>query len=143
MKGNLSLFRIYLSDYVPQTSQVSKSVFVCVCDIPFQMAAQVCAVGMDAVPWNRAVGAASARLDGVGLDAALSWKLTAVMEQTTTEVTFLISSIIFCLFFPFISVSLADCPFHNFVLLFLLPRSLHHCSSPASLCAVSVVLRLL
>lgn len=53
-----------------------------------QMAAQGCAVGMGAVPWSRAAGAASARLDGVGLDAALSWKLTAVMEQTTTEVTF-------------------------------------------------------
>lgn len=63
------------------------------------MAAQACAVGMGAVPWSRAVGAASARLDGVGLDAALSWKLTAVMEQTTTEVTFPTSSIIFYLFF--------------------------------------------
>lgn len=65
------------------------------------MAAQACAVGMGAVPWSRAVGAASARLDGVGLDAALSWKLTAVMEQTTTEVTFLTSSIIFHLFLSF------------------------------------------
>lgn len=61
---------------------------VCVWDTPFQTAAQGCAVGMGAVPWSRAAGAASARLDGVGRDAALSWKLTAVMEQTTTEVTF-------------------------------------------------------
>lgn len=54
----------------------------------FQMAVQGCAAGTGAVPWSRAAGVASARLDGVGLDAALSWKLTAVMEQTTTEVKF-------------------------------------------------------
>lgn len=80
----------------------------------FQMGARVCAAGMGAVPWSRAVGAVSARLDGVGRDAALSWKLTAVMEPTTTEVTFLPSSIIFYLFLysrpPFIPVYLADCP---------------------------------
>lgn len=52
------------------------------------MAARGCAAGTGAVPWSRAAGVASARLDGVGLDAALSWKLTAVMEQTTTEVKF-------------------------------------------------------
>lgn len=57
-------------------------------DTPFQMAARGCAAGTGAVPWSRAAGVASARLDGVGLDAALSWKLTAVMEQTTTEVKF-------------------------------------------------------
>lgn len=78
------------------------------------MAAQVCAVGMAAVPWSRVVGAASARLDGVGLDAVLSWKLTAVMGPTTTEVTFLPRSIIFYLFLfsrpSFIPVFLADCP---------------------------------
>lgn len=83
-------------------------------DTPFQMAAQVCAVGMGAVPWSRVVGAASARLDGVGLDAVLSWKLTAVMGPTTTEVTFLPWSIIFYLFLlsrpSFILVFLADCP---------------------------------
>lgn len=65
---------------------------------PFQTAAQVCAVGMGAVPLSRAGGAVSARLDGVDRDAALSWKLTAVMEQTTMEVTFLTSSITFNLF---------------------------------------------
>lgn len=78
------------------------------------MDARVCVAGMGAVPWSRAVGAVSARLDGVGRDAALSWKLTAVMEPTTTEVTFLPSSIIFYLFLysrpPFIPVYLADCP---------------------------------
>lgn len=52
------------------------------------MAARGCAAGTGAAPWSRAAGVASARLDGVGLDAALSWKLTAVMEQTTTEVKF-------------------------------------------------------
>lgn len=61
------------------------------------MAAQVCAVGTAAAPWSRVAGAASARLDGVDPDAASSWKLTAVMDPTTTEVTFLTSSIIGCL----------------------------------------------
>ncbi|MEQ2184494.1 hypothetical protein GOODEAATRI_008499 [Goodea atripinnis] len=50
------------------------------------MAARGYAVAMDAVPWSRVAGAASAKLDGVGLDAALSWKLTAVMELTMTEI---------------------------------------------------------
>lgn len=57
-------------------------------DTPLQTGAQGCAAGMDAVPWSRMAGAASASLDGAGLDAALSWKLTAAMEPTMTEVTF-------------------------------------------------------
>lgn len=61
----------------------------CVC-VGHQTAALGCAVVTDAVLWSRVAGAASAKLDGVGLDAALSWKLTAVMELTMTEVTFYI-----------------------------------------------------
>lgn len=63
----------------------------------FQMAARVCAAGTAVAPWSRVAGAASARLDGVDPDAASSWKLTAVTEPTTTEVTFPTSSIICCL----------------------------------------------
>ena len=109
------------------------------------MAARDCAAGTGAVPWSRAVGAASARVDGVGRDAALSWKLTAVMEQTTTEVTFLTSSIIFHLFsslsyhfHPCLSDRLSivlRC--HLFL---LLKKNLPHCSSASSLHAVPVLL---
>lgn len=108
------------------------------------MAARDCVAGTGAVPWSRAVGAASARVDGVGRDAALSWKLTAVMEQTTTEVTFLTSSIIFHLF------SSLSYHFHSCLSdrlstvlrchLFLLLRNLPHCSSPSSLHGVPVLL---
>lgn len=77
---------------MPQNAKLYVCVCVRVCTSiwgkPFQTAAQGCAAGTGAVPWSRAAGVASVRLDGVGLDAALSWKLTAVMEQTTTEVTF-------------------------------------------------------
>ena len=140
----------------------AKNVFVCVhvlmCHtffifyfylfIFFQTAARGCAAGMGVVPWSRAAGAASARLDGVGLDAALSWKLTAVMEPTTTEVTFETSSIIFYLFFSSLPLSFLSLwqIVHSIPLLpllFPLPRNLPHCSSPSSLRAVPVVLRLL
>lgn len=116
----------------------------CLHDTLLQTDAQVCAAGMGAVPWSRVVGAASARLDGVGLDAALSWKLTAVMEPTTTEVTFLPSSIIFNLFLfphlPFIPVYLADCP----LLCFSVSSAEKSASRfvPSSLPAVPVLLRL-
>lgn len=70
-----------------------------------------CAVGTGAVPWSRVAGDASARLDGVGRDAALSWKLTAVMEQTTTEVTFEHHLSFSIFFYSFLFVVLADFPF--------------------------------
>lgn len=67
--------------------------------VAHQTAALGCAAATGAVLWSRVAGAASAKLDGVGPDAALSWKLTAVMELTMTEVTFYIIYHIICLFF--------------------------------------------
>lgn len=109
------------------------------------MAARGCAAGTGAVPWSRAAGVASARLDGVGLDAALSWKLTAVMEQTTTEVkfyhllSFSISLPLFCLSGR---LSLLPCYFLFSFHLNKKRKNQPHCSSPSSHCAVPVLLRL-
>lgn len=81
-----------------------------------QTAARGYAAATGAVLWSRVAGAASARLDGVGLDAALSWKLTAVMGLTMTEVTFFIICHIISppSFLPPRALSfLACCPFHS------------------------------
>lgn len=111
------------------------------------MAARGCAAGTGAVPWSRAAGVASARLDGVGLDAALSWKLTAVMEQTTTEVKFyhLLS---FSISLPLSFLSFGQIVPSTLLLLVQFPskqkkkKNQPHCSSPSSHCAVPVLLRL-
>lgn len=94
----------------------------------FQTAAPGYAADTDAVPWSRVAGAASAKPDGAGLDAALSWKLTAVMELTMMEVTFYTIYHIISLFSALTSsarVSSAECPF---------------CSNPPHLCSSSLFL---
>lgn len=153
VKGNLSLFRIKISNWAPPTcSQMPK---MCVCVFACVHVGHTFSDGCPGLCSGH--GRCTLEQSGWRCVCQTGWSgpgCSVVMETDCSDGTdndggdILTSSIIFYLFFSVLLLSFLS--FWQIVhsiplllLLFLLPKNLPHCSSPSSLCAVQVLLRLL